>query len=41
MEKVMYIVYEYIAVDRQGETDLLKSPAVAEAIKAIAEKKQE
>ena len=34
METVMHIGYEDVAVDRQGVTDLLKSPEVAEAIKA-------
>lgn len=34
METVMHIGYEDVAVDRQGVTDLLKSQAVAEAIKA-------
>jgi hypothetical protein len=34
METVMHVGYEDVAVDRQGVTDLLKSPEVAEAIKA-------
>ena len=34
MQTVMHIGYEDVAVDRQGVTDLLKSPAVAEAIEA-------
>lgn len=34
METVMHIGYEDVAVDRQGVTDLLKSPELAEAIKA-------
>ena len=34
MQTVMHIGYEDVAVDRQGVTDLLKSPEVAEAIKA-------
>lgn len=34
MQTVMHVGYEDVAVDRQGVTDLLKSPAVAEAIKA-------
>ena len=34
METVMHIGYEDVAVDRQGVTDLLKSPELMEAIKA-------
>lgn len=34
METVMHVGYEDVAVDRQGVTDLLKSPEVLEAIKA-------
>ena len=34
METVMHVGYEDVAVDRQGVTDLLKSPEVEEAIKA-------
>ena len=32
MKPVMHIGYEYVAVDRQGVTDMLKSPEVRKVI---------